>query len=330
MTTTSSAYPAGEGKRSHSGACVNGARVPARADGRRARARRPLLVRSRRCCRATSRTSPAWRRCRSASPGRCCINGEHAQGEFYVPLATTEGTLVASYNRGMRLLDRVRRRQDARSSTTACSARRCSSSTTRSRGPRVRRLGRRALRRRSGRRPRRRRSVGQAHRTSSSTRSARCATCASTTRPATPPARTWSAGPRSPPASGSWSNYPGPRRLLLSESNIATDKKHSQINIMRTRGKRVVAEAVIPRDVLIQSYAASTPRRCSTTPDRQRRRASSPASDNNGAHAANGITAMFIATGQDVANVVRVARRRSSTPSCSTTATTTGRSPSRR
>ncbi len=32
------------------------------------------------------------------------INGEHAQGDFYIPLATTEGTLVASYNRGMRLL----------------------------------------------------------------------------------------------------------------------------------------------------------------------------------------------------------------------------------
>jgi hydroxymethylglutaryl-CoA reductase (NADPH) len=32
------------------------------------------------------------------------INGEHAQGDFYVPLATTEGTLVASYNHGMRLL----------------------------------------------------------------------------------------------------------------------------------------------------------------------------------------------------------------------------------
>ena len=36
--------------------------------------------------------------------GPLLVNGEHAQGDFYVPLATTEGTLVASYNRGMKML----------------------------------------------------------------------------------------------------------------------------------------------------------------------------------------------------------------------------------
>ncbi len=32
------------------------------------------------------------------------INGEHAQGEFYVPLSTTEGALVSSFNRGARVI----------------------------------------------------------------------------------------------------------------------------------------------------------------------------------------------------------------------------------
>ena len=35
--------------------------------------------------------------------GPLLVHGEHAHGEYFVPLATTEGTLVASYNRGMRL-----------------------------------------------------------------------------------------------------------------------------------------------------------------------------------------------------------------------------------
>src|SRR3954447_3558613 len=36
--------------------------------------------------------------------GPLLVDGEHAEGEFYVPMATAEGTLVASYNRGMKLL----------------------------------------------------------------------------------------------------------------------------------------------------------------------------------------------------------------------------------
>jgi hydroxymethylglutaryl-CoA reductase (NADPH) len=39
--------------------------------------------------------------------GPLLVDGEHAQGVFYVPLATTEGTLVRSYERGMVALTRA-------------------------------------------------------------------------------------------------------------------------------------------------------------------------------------------------------------------------------
>ena len=57
------------------------------------------------CCQATSRTSVGVAQVPLGVAGPLSIIGEHAQGDFYVPLATTEGTLVASYNRGMRLLN---------------------------------------------------------------------------------------------------------------------------------------------------------------------------------------------------------------------------------
>ena len=44
-------------------------------------------------------------------------------------------------------------------------------------------------------------------------------------------------------------NYPGGIRYVLS-GNTDTDKKHSQMNMLATRGRRVVAEATVKKDVL--------------------------------------------------------------------------------
>ena len=55
--------------------------------------------------------------------------------------------------------------------------------------------------------------------------------------------------------------YPGIRHFYL-ESNLATDKKSSQVNILRTRGKRVVAEARISAG-LVRTSCTPSPARCS-------------------------------------------------------------------
>ena len=87
------------------------------------------------------------------------------------------------------------------------------------------------------------------------------------------------------------------------ESNFATDKKASQVNIMRTRGKRVTAECtVIPRNVLIEHMRVE-PESLTYHSGVANVGSFLSGANNNGAHSANGITAMFIATGQDVANV---------------------------
>src|SRR6185503_6270208 len=44
-------------------------------------------------------------------------------------------------------------------------------------------------------------------------------------------------------------NYPGGARYILS-GNMDTDKKHSRINMLVTRGKLVVAEAIVKNDIL--------------------------------------------------------------------------------
>ncbi len=96
--------------------------------------------------------------------------------------------------------------------------------------------------------------------------------------------------------------YPGPIQHFYLESNAATDKKSSQVNVLQTRGKRVTAEATIDRDVLVQHMRVE-PERLHDHWNVSTMGALLSGANNNGAHSPNAITALFIATGQDVANV---------------------------
>ena len=86
------------------------------------------------------------------------------------------------------------------------------------------------------------------------------------------------------------------------ESNLATDKKASHINMLRTRGKRVTAEATIARDVLIR-YMRVEPEKLVYHYGVANVGAFLSGANSNGAQSANSIAAIFIATGQDAANV---------------------------
>jgi hydroxymethylglutaryl-CoA reductase (NADPH) len=97
------------------------------------------------------------------------------------------------------------------------------------------------------------------------------------------------------------SHYRGRPQFILSGA-IDTDKKHSQLNMILTRGKRVVAEARIPRQMLLDLMGVDT-RTLSWARQISQAGNFMAGTANNGAHAANALAAMFIATGQDVANV---------------------------
>ena len=226
------------------------------------------------------------------------ILGEHAQGEFYIPMATSEGTLVASYNRGMRLLtecggvkatvveDHMQRApvfvfpdaEQAREfglwvgenfSSIQCAA----EATTRS-GKLL--------------------DIGQYQvgpmRYLRFNYSTGDAAGQNMTGKATLAACDWIRNA-----------YPSASKFYLS-GGIDTDKKHSHLNTLLTRGKRVVAEATIHKQLLLEIMGVDTRElfRCRQV---QMAGAFLAASANNGAHAANGLAALFIATGQDVANI---------------------------
>lgn len=230
--------------------------------------------------------------------GPLLMDGEHAKGEFYVPMATSEGTLVASYNRGMRVLresggvkatvvDEAMQRapvfifDDAREARAFGvwieenfdAIKEVAESTTKS--GRLRNIEQYASARM--RYLRFNYTTGDAAGQNMVSK-------------ATFVACEWIKG-----------QYPGIRRYVLS-GGMDTDKKHSALNTLNTRGKRVIAEAVIPRAVL-ESVMGVTPEAIMKTRPIAQNGAFMAGAINNGAHSANGITAMFIACGQDVANV---------------------------
>jgi hydroxymethylglutaryl-CoA reductase (NADPH) len=230
--------------------------------------------------------------------GPLLINGEHARGSFYVPMATTEGTLIASYSRGMRLLT------ECGGVRTAVVDDQMQRSPVFILGDAVeaREFGRWVLEHED--------EIRKA--AESTTRSGRLNYISQhqvgpllylRVNYTTGDAAGQNLTGKATLAACEWIQQQHPRqpRFILS-GNIDTDKKHSQINMLLTRGKRAVAEAVIKRDVMRSIMKVDTKdlfwaRQVSAAG------AFVSGAANNGAHAANGLTAMFIATGQDVANV---------------------------
>ncbi|UOQ53858.1 hydroxymethylglutaryl-CoA reductase [Hymenobacter cellulosivorans] len=232
--------------------------------------------------------------------GPLTVNGEHAQGDFLIPMATTEGTLVASYNRGIQVLN-------------LCGGVKCTViGDAMQRAPvfvfddarGARDFGKWVEEEIDKIRP-------EAESTSRVAKLQYIDTYLSNKFAylrfnfSTGDAAGQNMVGRATFAACSWilENYKGaPIRHFYLESNFATDKKASQINVMRTRGKRVVAECVIKRDILQQRMRV-TPEQLAYHGQVSNVGAFLSGANNNGAHSANGITALFIATGQDVANV---------------------------
>jgi hydroxymethylglutaryl-CoA reductase (NADPH) len=231
--------------------------------------------------------------------GPLLVNGEYAKGEFFVPLATTEGTLVASYNRGMKLL----RESGGVTCTVVDDAMQ--------RAPVfVFKSAREA------------KEFGVWVKENFAEIKAKAETTTSVGRlrdiqqfPAsrflylrfnytTGDAAGQNMVGKATKAACDWIEtvYPQKIERYQLEGSLATDKKTSWVNTLNTRGKKVIAEAIIPAEKLKEIMHVSVEQIFAARLTSQLGGYIAGV-NNNGAHSANGITAMFIACGQDVANV---------------------------
>jgi len=224
--------------------------------------------------------------------------GEYAQGDFYIPMATTEGTLVASYSRGMRVISEC---GGAKTTVVKHSMQRAPVFLF-DNALEAREFGKWLNEHIEDLRGVVSAAVDVPELTeieqyvvSNMLYTRFCYTTGDAagqnmTGKATLYACEWVRA-----------NHPAKPRYILS-GNIDTDKKHSAMNMIQTRGKRVVAEFILKRDVARELLRIETEwlykyRQIASVGTHLAGGAYS------GAHAANGIAAMFIATGQDAANV---------------------------
>ncbi len=227
------------------------------------------------------------------------VNGEYAQGNFYIPMATTEGTLVASYSRGMKLLsqaggvtctvldDAMQRAplfvfENARFSRKFGQWVDDNFEEIKSKAEETTQSGKLTDIEQY--------TVGKLHWLRFNFTTGDAAGQNMVTK-ATHRACHWMLE----------QGIEGLEHFSMA-ANMDTDKKHSHLNTLQSRGKRVVAEATIPNELLKEIMHTSA-----EALFKQRQLSNVGAilsnSANNGAHSANGLTAMFIATGQDVANI---------------------------
>jgi len=228
------------------------------------------------------------------------IDGEHAQGNFVVPMATTEGTLIASYNRGIKVLNLSGGVQTTIAGDVMQRAPVFVFENAREGRSFVHWVQDNIQ------------NIREVAQSSSSVVQLEYIDPYLASKFAylrfnytTGDAAGQNMVGRATFLACNWilENYPTDRieRFYL-ESNFATDKKASQVNILHTRGKRVTAEAIVKKDVLARYMRVDTESlhyhwNVATVG------AFLSGANNNGAHTPNAITAIFIATGQDVANV---------------------------
>ena len=92
--------------------------------------------------------------------------------------------------------------------------------------------------------------------------------------------------------------------MVSVSGNMCSDKKAAAINMIKGRGKSVIAEALIPRDVVERKLKTTTEAIVETSVRKNLIGSSLSATLGANAHAANMVAAVYIATGQDPAQVV--------------------------